>query len=100
MKHITMPKNRPYVEVRIHRHGYRTNKAFGFKKYGTREAALEAAHEWLKEQLVIANELAPLPEPVERKQRKPRKIGNDSWQNMSDEPKPRPTSQILLWSRG
>lgn len=99
MKYITIPKKRQYVEVRIYRHGYRANQVFGFKKYGSKDVALEAAQDWLKEQLAIADAVAPLAKPIEREARKPRAVGNEYWKSMSDKPKPQAVSQILLWGK-
>lgn len=97
MRYIRVSDKKMYVEARIYRHGYKVNKAFSYKKCGSREAAIDAAIAWRDEQLLIANVVAPVPVRKEPIKRTPRQIGNDSWNSMSEEPKPRPASQLLLW---
>lgn len=79
---------RPYVEVHVSKNGYRARKTFPYKLYPTKEDALKAALKYKDEHLAMAlkySRTVPIP-------------GNVAWKSLSTRPKPKPTSQFLLWA--
>lgn len=85
---IYVVKNRPHIEVHVTKNGYRARKIFPYNLYPTKEDALKAAICYKDEHLEMALKYSrTLPVP-----------GNVAWESLSKKPKPRPTSQFLLWA--
>lgn len=79
---------RPYIEVHVSKNGYRARKTFPYKNYATKEEALLAAIKYKEQHHKAALKYTrTLVVP-----------GNVAWDSLSKDPKPRPTSQFLLWN--
>jgi hypothetical protein len=88
-KYICVHKTRGLIQVRIQRKNAIIKHYFYVKEYDTLEQCIEEAIKWRDEQLErVGKTVTRKGEPTN---------GNDAWASLSKHPKPRATSQILLW---